>query len=291
MFIETKRSNRVLTFKQLCAIESAAHTNPAANVTLYTLYPKTGNYSFLLDHYTSLSIQAITPKELFKNTPFLAWYNQGKVLKSEFSVVHISDASRLALLLKHGGFYSDLDTIAMKSFESLTKYNGAGYVYENYQDSMGSGFLCFQANHSFLSYMIHRLVKEYNPDCWGCNGPTLLISAMKGYCEIDDLSTLRRLEILNGTKKLNEKLCDLTIFPESYFYPYTIWKPPGLDTLFAPNSVISVSEIINTFSVHFYGSATFHNKVKPGDGSVYDLLAALKCPRVYEHIKANSLEF
>jgi hypothetical protein len=301
IFIETNQNNSVLSPRQLCAIESAAYRNPSASVVLYTLFPKEGNYSFLLDHYPGLSIKGIFPETLFNNTPLLEWYKQGLVFKSRFAIVHISDATRLALLLKHGGFYSDLDTIALKSFESLTKYNGAGYLYENYQDSMGSGFLCFQANHSFLNYIMQKMVEKYNPDCWGCNGPTLLISSMKGYCKSDDIfsellmkppSTNRaKLDLWVEKKMQALSKCDLTIFPERYFYPFTIWKLPGLPALFKLKSDVSMDMIADTFSVHFYGSATSKYKVKPGDGSFFDILAASNCPRVYEHVKSSRHKF
>jgi mannosyltransferase OCH1-like enzyme len=46
-------------------------------------------------------------------------------------LAHISDAVRLALMWKYGGFYSDLDTISLKDFSPLLKYSGFGYLNEN----------------------------------------------------------------------------------------------------------------------------------------------------------------
>jgi lactosylceramide 4-alpha-galactosyltransferase len=300
LFIETNRNQTALTPRQLCAIESAAYRNPNANVVLYTLFSKKGNYSFLLDHYPGLSIQMISPSELFNNTPLAEWYKKGSVLKSDSVVAHISDAGRLALLLKHGGFYSDLDTIALKSFKSLTKYNGAGYLCEFEEcDSLGSGFLHFEANHPFLSYTIDEFAETYYPDCWACNGPSLLIFSMQEFCQIDDIYSALLLEPLNRTIAANwtaqmifeaRSKCNLTIFPERYFYPFS-WLSPEVPEMFAPDSNISMDKIVDTFSIHFYSSFTSKFKVKPGDGGFYDLLAASNCPQVYEHIMSTSLEY
>jgi lactosylceramide 4-alpha-galactosyltransferase len=299
IFIETNQNNSAISPRQLCAIESAAYRNPSASVVLYTLFPKEGNYSFLLDHYPGLSVQAITPDELFNNTPLLDWYKQGSVLNSTFSVVHVSDAGRLALLLKHGGFYSDLDTIMLKSVETLTQYNGIGYLHEFKNDSLGNGLLHFQANHPFLNFIINILVNKYDPNCWGCNGPLLFIETMKKFCQIDDIYSALLLKPLNRTMAANwtakmifeaRSKCNLSIFPERYFYPFT-WESPELPNMFKPNSNISMGMIFNTFSVHFYGSITSKYEVKLGDGSFYDQLAASNCPRVYENVKANGFNY
>jgi hypothetical protein len=299
IFIETNQNNSVISPRQLCAIESAAYRNPSANVVLYTLYPKESDFSFLLDHYSNLFMKFITADELFENTPLLEWYNEGSVLDSNFSVVHVSDAGRLALLLKHGGFYSDLDTIMLKSVETLTQYNGIGYLHEFNQDSLCNSHLSFEANHPFLSYLIDVLVKKYDPKCWGCNGPWLFISVMAEFCKLDDIYSALLLEPLNRTKADNwtaqmifeaRSECNLTIFPERYFYPFS-WESPELPQFFAPNSNVSMDMIADTFSVHFYGSITSKFEVKLGDDSFYEQLAASNCPRVYEHVKASSFKF
>jgi lactosylceramide 4-alpha-galactosyltransferase len=299
MFIETNKNNLFITPRQLCAIESAAYRNPNANVILYMLYPKSGNYSFVLDHYPRLSVQAVTPDELFEDTPLLAWYKKGKVFTSEFSVVHMSDAGRLALLLKRGGFYSDLDTVMLKSVQNLTQYNGIGYLYEVSIDSLCNSHLFFRADHPFLKFVIDRLVQVYNPNSWGGIGPLLFVSATKEFCKIDDIFSALLIEPLNRTKKAHwttqrimqeRSKCNLTIFPERYFFPYS-WQSPDLPKLFKPNHTISKDKLVDTFSLHLFGKFTSVMKVKPGDRSVYDVLALENCPRVYENAKANGLEF
>ncbi len=46
-----------------------------------------------------------------------------------------------------------MDTITIKSFEALLKYNGAGYLYGlTGTDNLGSGVLLFQRTHPILDY-------------------------------------------------------------------------------------------------------------------------------------------
>jgi hypothetical protein len=223
----------------------------------------------------------------------------------------MSDAGRLALLLKHGGFYSDLDTITLKSFASLRKYNGAGYLYGGGNDMLGNGFLHFEADHPFVKFIISRLVKRYDPNNWSAIGPDLFVSGMAEYCKMSDIFSKLLLEPLNRTKaeshnstseeengpsdetvdEMDNKKCNLTIFPQRYFYPYT-WESPELYTWFnSPNSTIDFDRLVDTFSLHFYGKFTSAVRVNPLEKCVFNSLASSYCPRVYEHVKSNRLEF
>ena len=135
----------------------------------------------LINEYRNLVWLKFKPDDLFAETPLWHWWNDGQVFKSAFMIAHISDAARLALLYKYGGFYSDLDTIAVKSFETLTKISGAGYLSED-GPSLGNGFLHFTKEHAYLSYLMSEFQAEYNPHLWGVNGPSLLIKTLTSFC-------------------------------------------------------------------------------------------------------------
>jgi hypothetical protein len=179
----------------------------------------------------------------------------------------------------------------LKSFESLTQYNGAGYLYETGEggDSLGAGVLHFRANHSFINYTVHRLDRHYNPEVWGAAGPLMLIAAMKEYCQMEDIFNGLALEPRNKTNN-SDKKCDLTVFPQRFFYPYS-YESPDLETMFNKNSSFSISRLADTFSVHFYGKLSSEYRVKPGDHSIYDFLASSHCQVVYEYVKLNGLLF
>jgi hypothetical protein len=297
-FIETNERRTELTTKQLCAIESAARNNPNAAVIIHSLTARAGAFSFVFDAYPNLVLKELNIIELFTNTPLQKWLKHSNVSRSEHAIAHLSDAARLVILSNQGGFYSDLDTITLKSVENLTEFNGAGYIFEDGGDSLGSGVLIFRANHPFLEYMIKRMVSNYDPNVWGSPGPLMLIGAMKEFCEIDDIYTVLAFVRINNktvTRLSNsaknstqEKLCDLKIFPQNYFYPYNYRK--DLQGLFEKNSASRLKSDLG-YSVHFYGYLSKQFRVIPGEFSIYDHLASLNCPRVYEYVKSNDLFF
>ncbi len=319
-FIETNYKRAELTTRELCAVESAARNNPNANVYLLSIRASLGSFSALTDRYPNLSLQKFMPFDLFNNTPLLNWFNEGHVFKSKYTISHLTDAARFTLLLKHGGVYSDLDTITLKSFDNLTKYNGAGYLYEDGRHSLGAGVLHFRANHPFLKFLVTKLALQYDPKVWGSAGPLMLIAALKEYCQTEDIFNELALEPLDyaqarvlekrsvtsktdsthkssthlisnstQTTERTAKCDDLTVLPQRYFYPYNYRQ--DLKGLFEKNSFIEIQRLVDTYSLHLYGKFSSGYQVKPGDSSIYDFLASTHCPCIYESVKANGLDF
>lgn len=288
-FLETNFERNEFSTKQLCAIESAAKTNPRGKIFVSSIKSQFFNFD-LIKQYPNLVWLKFKPIELFRNTPLWPWWTNGQVFRSSFTSAHISDAARLAILFKYGGFYSDLDTIAMKSFEALSYKSGAGYLNEN-GESLGNGFLHFTKGHSFLEFLMNEFQLKYNPAYWGGNGPTLLIDSMQTYCKFDDFFRALMNKTLNDTFKLNDHKCkDLIIYPETFFYPYT-YKNGELEILFRKNAFINISKIIDSYSIHFYGSLSNKYQVGINDFSLYEYLAAQNCPIIYEHVKRNEIKF
>ena len=104
-FVETNTQHEFFTSKQQCAIESAAFHNPNLNVYVYSLNADFENKK-IFDYYTNIFLYKFIPKEIFANTPLWDWWLSGKVFNSTYMIAHLSDAARLALLWKYGGFYS-----------------------------------------------------------------------------------------------------------------------------------------------------------------------------------------
>ena len=178
--------------------------------------------------------------------------------------------------------------------------------------------LLFHAKNLFLEYIINKLALEYDPSVWGAAGPLMLISSIKEYCQSDDIFKSLAIEPLNSfesgttrnqnileklfseinssvdksasTRLVGNKECNnIKIFPERYFYPYHYRT--NLVDLFKPNAFLDIRKLIDTYSLHLYGKFSFKYSVKPGDLSVYEYLASLHCPLVYEHVKVNNLVF
>ena len=135
---------------------------------------------------------------------------------------------------------------------------------------------------------------KYTSDYWGANGPTLLIQSLKAYCQHEDFFRVLMNHTLdsstNTTRSIEQKCDDLIIYPEVFFYPYT-YINGDLDELFRKNAVVNVSRIIDSYSVHFYGSLTNKYHVGIHDFSLYEFLASQNCPIIYDHVKKNEIKF
>jgi hypothetical protein len=289
-FIETNYERNEFSTKQLCAIESAAKTNPNGKISILSIKAQSKLLNFtLIKQYSNLVWLKLNPKELFRDTHLDSWWTSGQVFKSVHKIAHFSDAARLAVLYKYGGFYSDLDTIAVKSFEALMNKSGAGYLYEN-GASLGNGFLHFTKRHSFVEFLMNEIQLKYNPNIWAANGPVLLKESLKSFCQFDDIYKMLMKKSENSTSKFH-KCNDLIIYPKNYFFPYT-WYNPDLADLFLKNARIDISRIIDSYSIHFYGKMSTDNyRVGINDFSLYEYLAAHNCPLVYEHVKKNGIKF
>jgi lactosylceramide 4-alpha-galactosyltransferase len=297
-FVETSMSRKYLSTKQLCAIESAAMHNPLANIYVVSIRAVFKDLSLFL-RYKNLVWIKLNPYELFRDTPLWAWWISGAVLKSQFTTAHISDAVRLVLLWKYGGFYSDLDTITIKSFEPLLSYSGAGYIVNSKGPSLANGFLHFRAKHPLLELAIRRFADNYNPNIWGHNGPILLRNVFAHYCNSSNIykhlilntsdqfqaSDSNELRDSFATSKNRTSIqCDLVVFPQEYFYPYNNYE---LGYLFDKRAQLNVSAFINTYSVHFYGKMSYKYDVTLNDNNVYEHFASGNCELTYRHFRAG----
>lgn len=158
---------KMLTFtgREQCAIESAANENPDAKVYILAMKAQFQNNELFI-RYPNLYHIKFKPADLFANTPLEEWWTTGAVNKSNIATIHISDAARLAVVYKFGGFYSDLDTIAVRRWNNLLRFSAVGYLRENLApkvfDSMGSGVLLFKAEHPFLKMAMIEFARKYD---------------------------------------------------------------------------------------------------------------------------------
>jgi hypothetical protein len=300
-FIETSMSRKYFSTKQLCAIESAAMHNPLANVYVVSMRAVFKDIGLFV-RYKNLIWIKLSPYELFSGTPLWAWWISGAVLKSQYVTAHISDAARLVLLWKYGGFYSDLDTITIKSYEPLLPYSGAGYILNNKGPSLANGFLHFRAKHPLLEQAIHRFADNYNPNIWGHNGPILLRNTFADYCNSSNIYKDLALNATtpdgvgdggennstNNNPTSVRPSCDLVVFPQEYFYPYNNYE---LTYLFDKKAQLNVSAFINTYSVHFYGKMSYKYDVTLNDNSVYEHFASGNCELIYRKFRAGHSTF
>ena len=93
-FFESNYMRNELSTKQMCAIESAAKTNPNALVQVHIYTAKLKDKEMMLKKYPNLKIIDFAPNKVFNNTPILKWWMSGAVFKSPYSFSHMTDAFR-----------------------------------------------------------------------------------------------------------------------------------------------------------------------------------------------------
>lgn len=301
-FVETNLDRAYFSPRQLCAIESAALHNPNANIFILSIRAMINDTSILFRTYSNVMWQRLVPADLFIDTPLWKWWLQGRVFTSIFKTAHLSDAVRLALLWKYGGFYSDLDTITIKSYEPLLGYPGAGFL-NGKAPSLANGFLQFSRHHPFLDLVMRTFASDYNPNIWGHNGPILLRRMMEKFCKVDNvyrdlILEPENLALINKTSLLEKALslgkfnkksnkCNVHVYPQEYFYPYNNYQ---LSYLFDKRALLNVSAFINTYSVHFYGKMSSKMNIRLKDNSVYEHFASSNCEITYRSILINNIE-
>lgn len=136
-----------LTPRQACGIESSARLNPHLKIILY--FNTMGLVSpprwddgmrragrvrscvlnrMLVSNFPQIEVVHQNFTELLQNTDFWPIVEDGSLTESQWSVVQLSDAVRLILLQKQGGFYLDFDTINFRPLHCLR--NSLSYLEE-----------------------------------------------------------------------------------------------------------------------------------------------------------------
>ncbi len=279
-FAETNSKRDYFSPRQICAIESAALNNPLAKINVYAESAKL--HQKWLDKYQNIKVIKLDYDDLFKETYFENWFkiNKQLIYNSEYTHVQLSDMVRLVVLLKYGGYYSDLDTITIKNIEPLLKFNGAG-LQSDKPMYINNANLIFSKNHSFLNKWIPLSVESFNPKEWGSNGQASFRRITEKICNVK----LEKLPIVDSTnKKTLKNQCDFNIHPTKIFSPYN-WKSWG--TLFKKNSNIKISRFLDAYSIHFFSSQSFKAKINFHGYSIYEFFAKNNCPIFYQEYVVN----
>lgn len=112
----------VFTPRQACAVESAAKTNPNAEINVLFLSPirlqsvsDTQNLAVkALLSYPNINLKHVNLQRYVKGTPLEEWYKQGALKESLWPTSHASDVMRYLTLWKFSGTYLDLDVVMLK---------------------------------------------------------------------------------------------------------------------------------------------------------------------------------
>ncbi len=282
IFTETNSTRKFMSFKELCAIESAAKNNPESTVLVLSINAVIKEQD-LLEKYKNIKLKLVKLNDTFYNTTLHDWWFSKKLDTAKdpyYHISHLSDALRFTFLFKYGGVYSDLDTITIKNYQFLRKFNGFGTSYE--ASDIQAGVLHFTKEHPFIRKCLESFAKNYDGRVWAANGPLLLAKVINSYCNQSNYTSLlffdNILPAASVELKQNHIDCDVGIFPFYIFYPYrwSEWK-----VLFEKNTKLLVNKFLNTYSVHFYGKMSGGEMVKVNENSLIEFFASTNCPLTY----------
>ena len=109
-----------------------------------------------------------------------SFFHDASYNKSQDAIVHLSDALRVLLIWKFGGFYLDLDYVVMNE---LTQYKN--FVVSNMNGKYGvtNNAFSFKPGHQFLFNVMNKMKDSYNANCWSCIGPGLFTQSLQNISE------------------------------------------------------------------------------------------------------------
>jgi lactosylceramide 4-alpha-galactosyltransferase len=268
-FIESNHERDYFDNRQLCSIESAAKHNPDALVIVKSVKATIQNKN-IFEQYPNIKYESLNSTEAFMDTPLYDWWYHNKVTKIDhyYRIAHVSDALRLALVYKYGGLYSDLDTIALKSFKPFFNYSGFFFAQDPPKSLINSFFLA-RKQHPFLYHLMEMFVRDYDPTLWTKTGQDLIQKYLPIYCNasVDDLL------FDNSTKKT----CDLVMFPYQNAYSFS-WSTTYY--FFKSTYKLYANKLKNAYSLHFHAKGTDGYRVNWNSSNIYDFFAYFNCPLI-----------
>lgn len=125
------------SFRQACAIESAARRNP--NRDIFVLFASPVGYADnemlpkyydTLKNFKNIHWRNMNVWQYSRNTEIYEWLKTDKLLESSFFPEHLSDIVRALSLFRYGGYHLDLDVVVQKSFDDL----GEDFISDDWGD-------------------------------------------------------------------------------------------------------------------------------------------------------------
>lgn len=184
-FVQTSENEDILS-RHACSIESAARLHPAGNVfvLMRSRHILTRSQSFSHLHaYDNIHIVHFDEDDVYSGTSLTRLNRtQRKQYIHYFSISHMSDFLRTALLYKYGGVYFDLDVIPLRSFDTLQ--NAVALETAN---GVNVAVLVLEKHHHVLdlqmAIQLKTISSQFHSLCWNCLGPLALTEALKDACD------------------------------------------------------------------------------------------------------------
>ena len=279
-FHETSGFNE-LSFRQCCAIESAAKhnsdrpvqlflrpsTNCSAEYTMSSLY-SWHNPAWLkvLSKYPNVAVILINEDHYFSGTPLEQWYRKGEWRSSRYEKAHLSDYIRILTMEKGGGLYLDMDILTLKAFHGNTFRNFLVYGNERMEE-ISNGAMHFERGHWLPGEIIRLIAKEYDPEAYVYHGPDAISEIMNRVCGL-----------VARTPKSNQ-CADVHLLSDRFFYPV-----PSIFShlLFQDNGNTSdketLTQIDRSFGLHLWHSLSHLQPIQIDSHQTVAVIARQNCP-------------
>lgn len=274
-FHETSGNGR-LSFRQCCAIESAAKNNPTRPVTLYISADNLSDTKPWLDvlrQYENIAVELVDNAKWFQGSPFQVWYDKGEWRNSRFRTVHLSDYIRLISLYEKGGFYLDLDYVILRPLDETYLHNFL-LVEGISAEQLNNGVLHLEAKHRLIGELIKELTDNYDPEDYFLHGPTALTNIYRRLC-VDTTSTSVPMENVSLNSNSTSPCPDVKLISYKYFCPI---GPPFWHLYFEDASAQSLAMLNKSYGVHIWNSLSVNETIRMGTKQMYALLVAKHCP-------------
>ena len=208
-FLETS-GRSWLTPREACALESAAtSSNLRVNIIFLSEFVDLNDNSTcaIFKLIPSVNFFTIKLRDAFVDTPLHRIYQREDWKHSLFQAVHTSDALRMALIYKVGGFYSDLDTLSLGDLSSLENVIGATNM-RGKEPHLANGAFHLHKHHPLLWRVMEEIVTSYSGRERTEIGPLLVTRAVRQHFNISDVININTAE--KG---------GLRVLPSKAFYP------------------------------------------------------------------------
>lgn len=209
-FVQTSENEDILS-RHACSIESAARLHPNGSIFILMrsqyVHLQLGSYKHLCI-YSNVHFLHFNEADIYSGTALIRLTQiQRKEFLQYFTISHMSDFLRTALLYKYGGIYFDLDVIPLKSFARFI--NAVGL---ETNDAVNVAVLALEKRHRVLDIQMNiqlkSVEKQSNRYCWNCLGPLALTKALKQICDHEKLHIHRK-----------DQCQQIDIHPSFTFYP------------------------------------------------------------------------
>lgn len=208
-----------LNARQSCAIESAALMNPDYNVyVLFTSQVGFRNSSVLplidvLLSYPNVHLNYLNLTEYAKDTPLADWIKTGELFRSKFVNSHTSDVLRYLSLFKFGGTYLDLDIVMLDSLNTQKPNNYAGAESNDFV-AVGIINLEGETGHDIADLCVKDLLKNFNGEDWGNNGPGVMTRVLHKICHTKNVMKMISENACKNFRVLPIEACYSIRWPE-----------------------------------------------------------------------------